>query len=143
MKNDTDDMLLTKSLKLFEENGEYFLSYTGIGESQYKTWELHIPKIKIGINKNFNLVLFDTNEYYPKGYGATRGFLTSANVVFNSQKEFDLEPTQGEDCHLYSVKIIEERAEDVSLEELIKEAERTRGHKVNVLIGGQDEKKGN
>ena len=140
MKNDTDDMLLTKSLKLFEEDGEYFFDYVGIYEGQYKTWELHIPKIKIGINKGFNLVELNTNEYCPEGYGVTTVILTSAKVVFNSQKEFDLEPTQGEDCHLCSVKILEERAEDVSLDELIKEAERKRGHKINVLIGGQDGK---
>ena len=30
---------------------------------------------------------------------------------------------------------------DISLEELIKEAEQKRGHKINVLIGGQDGKK--
>lgn len=141
MKDNRDSTLLTKSLKLFEEGGEYFFDYVGIYEGQYKTWELHIPRIKIGINKGFNLVELDTNEYCAEGYGITKQILTSANVVFNSQKEFELAPTEGEDCHLYTVKILEERAEDVSLEELIKEAERSRGHKINVLIGGQDGKK--
>ena len=135
-----DIRLMTKSLSLFEEFGEYYLDYVGICEDKYRTWEMHIPKIKIGISSGYNQVLINENERFAEACGISKRFLVGANVLFNNQKEFELEPTEGEDRHLYTAKILEERAEDVSLKELIKEAERTRGHKINVLIGGQDGK---
>ena len=107
-----------KNLKLYKEDGQYYLDATYVNESIGEICEINVPKIKLpfAVLAKDEIVI-DQSTYYNLYSSA---YIQSGSCIF---------PIEKNDGLYLTIKRIEEKTKDMTIEEIEKQL----GHKVRIV----------
>lgn len=122
-----------KNIRLYEENGRYYLSLNYIYEDDNSIKEFEIPKVKLPFSKNSFLNI--KSDYYDS-YGRVDHYLIVNNANFElCRAECSMEGVFGE--HEFVFKTIEKKATEMTISEI----EKRLGYKIKIVSEDKKESK--
>lgn len=120
-----------KSLKLYEENGRYYLDAIYIRESPSEICEINVPKIKLPFTCwDYSKIV---NDQTTSLYSIGEHYIETGNCIFPIEKAHKSKhinknelPVEGVYC---TIKVIEEKTKEMTIDEI----ERKLGHKIKII----------
>lgn len=108
-----------KDLQLYKENNKYYLAAKIFYEDRNGFYEMHVPKIALPINDNFEINLTSGYDDYYKPY-------QELDIDFGFGKLYAM-PVNGQDTMVY-ITCIEEKVHEMTLAEI----EKALGYKIKL-----------
>lgn len=120
-----------KDLKLYEENGQYYLDATYVKESLNQIAEIHVPKIQLPfISSGCDTITINQGTYcniYNKAYIEVGIYTFPIEKVYETKHaKADVLSDNGV---YYTWKFIDEKTKEMTLEEI----EQKFGHKIKLV----------
>ena len=125
-----------KDLKLYEENGEYYLDATYVIDSLSQIAEIHMPKVQLPFTSS-GLAEIAINQPTYWDY-EVEAYIKAGSCIFPIRKVHETKHAKADMCPengvYYTVKIIEEKTKEMTLEEI----EQKFGHKIKLVSKKED-----